>query len=462
MKQAAYQTRAQQRGSVLLVLIFVLPVMALTIGVYVSLSVSNYRLAKRDLLHTHAQLATDAGIDMAMSEISADEDWAGSDSNSDGIPDQIELHNAGGVRTTYEVSVVTSGNDKEVTAIGRSFSPVSSTTPSSSVTIKVDLRPVSSGNFSIVTGVGGLYMSNSAKILGGDVHVNGEVSLSNTAQIGLSTSPVNLTVAHQICPIPVDSTYPQLCGSGNGQPITLNNQAHIYGDVRANNQTTTTGITNPGLTASSGVPALPLPPHDRDAQKAAVASEIAASAANCSSGTRTWSANLKINGNVVISGSCQVTVMGNVWITGTLTVRNTAQLIVADSLGTTRPDIMIDGSSAQFQNSSLLRSNASDTGFQIITYRSSPSCSPDCASVTGQDLYNSRNLTTIALSQSSSAPNTIFYARWSRVTVGNTGQIGALVGQTVELTNSGTITFGTTVGGDSITYWVIDGYRRVF
>ncbi len=154
--------------------------------------------------------------------------------------------------------------------------------------------------------------------------------------------------------------------------------------------------------------------------------------------------------------------MGDVWITGTLTVRNTAQLIVSDTLGTTRPNIMIDGSSAQFQNSSLLKSNSSNTGFQILTYRSSPSCSPDCANVTGQELYNSRNLTTIDLEQSSSAPNTIFYARWTRVTVGNTGAIGALVGQTVQLTNSGTITFGTTVTSDATLFWVIDGYRRVF
>lgn len=452
----------QQRGSILLSLVIVMPFLALIIGSYISLTASNYRLARGDLLRTHAQLATDAGIDIAMSEINQDEDWIGTDTNDDGTVEQIDLHNAGGIRTSYEVSVVTVGDDKEITAIGRSFSPAADATPQSVVTIKVDLRPIGSGNFSIVTGVGGLYMSNSAKILGGDVHVNGEIVLSNTAQIGLSTNPVNLSVAHQVCPNPVDSTYPQVCGPGNGEPIELNNQSHIYGDVQANNQTTTTGITDPGLTASSGVPALPLPPHDRDAQKAAVASEITASTANCSSGTQTWTTNLKITGNVVISGSCQVTVEGNVWITGTLTVRNSARLIVANSLGTTRPDIMVDGSSAQFQNSSFLQSNASSTGFQIVTYRSSPSCSPDCADVTGQELYNSRNLTTISLSNSASAPNTVFYAKWSRVTVGNTGAIGALVGQTVELNNSGTITFGTTVSGGGTTYWVIDGYRRVF
>lgn len=457
-----YASATHQHGSILLSLVIVMPFLALIIGSYISLTASNYRLARGDLLRTHAQLATDAGIDIAMSEIALDENWLGSDTDSDGDPDQVDLHNADNIRTSYEISVATIGDDKEITAIGRSFSPATNTTPQSTVTIKVDLRPITSGNFSIVTGVGGLYMSNSAKILGGDVHVNGEIVMSNTSQIGLSTSPVALSVAHQTCPNPVDSSYPQICGGGSGEPITLNHQAHIYGDVRANNQTTTAGITDPGLTASSGVAALPLPTHDRDAQKAAVASEITASTANCSSGTQTWTANLKITGNVVISGSCQVTVEGNVWITGTLTVRNSARLIVSDALGTTLPDIMIDGSSAQFQNSSLLQSNADNTGFQIITYRSSPSCSPDCATVTGQDLYNSRNLTTISLSQSSSAPNTIFYAKWTRVTVGNTGQIGALVGQTVELTNSGTITFGTTVSGGGTTYWVIDGYRRVF
>ncbi len=449
-----------QKGSVLLSLLFVMPFLALILISYLGLTTSNYRLARGDLLRTHAQMAADAGLDIAVSAINAaeDGDWTGTGG-------EVELHNAEDVRTTYEVTVVDGTDDeKEVTAIGRTYWPWSSApgNATSTVNIKVNLRPVSSGNFSIVTGVGGLYMSNSAKILGGDVHVNGEVSLSNTSQIGLSTSPVNLSVAHQTCPVPPDDDYPQLCGSGDGEPITINHQAHIYGDVRANNQVSTAGMTSPGLTASSGVATLPLPTHDRDAQKAAISSTITSSAAGCSSGTNTWNANTKITGNVVVSGSCQVTVMGDVWITGTLTVRNTAQLIVSDTLGTTRPNIMIDGSSAQFQNSSLLRSNTDDTGFQILTYRSSPSCSPDCADVTGQELYDSRNLTTIELEQSSSAPNTIFYARWTRVTVGNTGAIGALVGQTVSLTNSGTITFGTTVSSEGTMFWVIDGYRRVF
>jgi hypothetical protein len=220
-------------------------------------------------------------------------------------------------------------------------------------------------------------------------------------------------------------------------------------------------MSNPGLTASSGVAAQPLPTHDRAAQKAAVASTISGSSAGCSGGTRNWPANLKITGDVNITNSCKVTVNGNVWITGKLEIKNSSEMIVANSLGTTRPVVMIDGQDVKFSNSALLRSNSSSTGFQVINYWSSSSCSPDCANVTGTDLYNSQDDLTIELDNSASGPNTIFYSRWTKVLVKNSGQIGALVGQTVELSNSGTITFGTSTGTGT-TFWVIDGYQRVY
>jgi hypothetical protein len=446
-----------QNGSALLSIVIMMPFLLLIIAHYMDLAVSSFQLSRKDQYRTHAQFATDAGTDFAVQEMNEDDTWTGT-------AGEVELHNDGVVKTTYQITITDVDSDtKTITSIGRSYSPVSAATPKNSVTIKTDLRAVTSGNFSLVTGVGGLYMSNSAKILGGDVHVNGEINMSNTSQIGTTTSPVNLNVAHQVCPIPVNSSYPQVCGSGNGEPIDLNNQAHIYGDVKANNQTTTAGISDPGLTASSGVPALPLPPHDRNAQKAAATNDLTGGAASCNgSQTRTWAAGTKITGNVTVSNTCVVTVMGDVWITGTLTVSNTGQIVVSDSLGTTRPNLMIDGSAVNFNNNALLKSNVNNTGFQVITYRSSPSCSPDCADVTGQELYNSRNLVTINLSNGASGPNTIFYARWTRVRVNNNGAIGALVGQTIELSNNGTITFGTSVPGGGTTGWVIDRYRRTF
>ena len=164
-----------------------------------------------------------------------------------------------------------------------------------------------------------------------------------------------------------------------------------------------------------------------------------------------------------LSNSCTATIQGNVWITGNLSVSNSAKIIVADSVGATRPVIMVDGSSgATFSNAGKFQSNASGTGVQVITYYSTASCSPDCADVTGTDLNSSRSRTTISLSNSAEGAQSIFYARWTQVNLANGGQIGAVVGQTINMSNSATITFGTEIPGSDSTQWVIDGYRRVF
>ena len=210
-------------GSVLLPLIIVLPFLMLIATYYMDLNVSGFKLARQDQLHTGSQLAADAGADYALKQINLDGDWAGTG-------DEIELINTNDSRTTYEVFVAEpSPSEKTLTVTGRSFRPSSAPTPSTSVIIKVDLRPVESGSYSVVSGQGGLVMSNSSKITGGNVLINGEVTMSNSAQIGLSTNPVSVSVANQICPVPADLTYPRLCNEGeNNNPININNTAHIW------------------------------------------------------------------------------------------------------------------------------------------------------------------------------------------------------------------------------------------
>lgn len=447
----------QQDGTILLAFIIVLPFLIFIVATYVGLAVNNFGLARQDQFHTAAQLAADAGADYAMGQLSGNTSWTGTNG-------EVTLHSDSDTKTTFQVTVINnSSTSMTLKVVGRTYHPVNSSTPVRFVTIAVDLRPVTSGNFSVVTGVGGLYMNNSAKITGGDVFVNGSVSLSNSAQIGLTTNPVNLSVADQVCPSPPDSTYPTVCGSGSTQPISIQNTAHIYGTVKANNQTSGTGMTNSGLVASSGVTPQSLPTYDRAAQESAVTTTITGSAASCSgSQTQTWAANTKITGDVNISGKCAVTVMGNVWITGNFSMSNSAQLIVSNTLSTTRPVIMVDGSTgATFSNSANLVSNSSNIGFELISYWSSASCSPECSNVTGTDLYNSRNQATITLNNSSQGAQTIFYAHWSKVLINNSGQIGALIGEVVQLSNSGTITFGTSTG-TATTTWIIADYRRIY
>jgi hypothetical protein len=444
-------------GSILVSMVIIFPFFLIILTAYMNHAVSGFRTARSDQFKTLAQFGADAGADKAMKQINEDSTWTGTGS-------EVVLQDDSTAKITYEAVVSDQSSQRKLlTVTGRSYRSSSSASPESFIKIIVDVKGVQSQSFSIITGVGGLELYNNSKVLGGDVFVNGSITMANSAQIGLETSPIDLQVAHQNCPSPPDSTYPKLCASGeNGQPISISNPAHIYGDVRANNQVSTDGLSNPGLTASSGVVPQPLPPHDRDAQKAAASNELTGSEASCSGGSSiTWPANLKITGNVSLSNSCDVTILGDVWITGNLTMSNTTEIIVSDTLGATRPNIMVDGQSTSISNSGEIVSNNQNTGAQLISYWSNSSCSPDCSDVTGIDLYNSRNTATISLNNSASGPHTIFYAKWSKVQISNSGQIGALVGQTITLSNSSAVTFGSSVGS-SLTFWLIDGYRRSF
>lgn len=452
-----------QKGSALISFIIIIPFLMLVAALYMDLAVNSLNVAFKDQGQTQSQLAADAAADFALEQINIANTWGGTAGliEADAY-NQVEIQNANNVRTTMEVTVADpSPTSKVITAIGRTFRPAVSTEPSSTKRIIVELRPVTSGPYSVVTGVGGLYMSNSAKIIGGDVIVNGEITMSNTSQIGLATNPVDVRVAHQNCPVPPDVNYPRLCAGGeNGEPVTLGGSSRIYGEVMANNQTNGSRMSNPGLVSGSVTPG-PLPTHDRAAQAAAVTLTEDASIASCSGSTvKSWPANYKITGDVTISGSCQVTITGNVWITGTLMLSNSAQIRVSDGLSTTMPDVMVDGAIARLRNSSALVSNSSGMGLRLLTYWSRATCSPDCADVTGADLYNTRGDETIVLDNIASAPESILYAKWSRVSLKNSGGVGALVGQTINMSNSATVTFGSSTNVGGTTFWVIDGYRR--
>lgn len=460
--------RSNQNGSVLLALILMLPFIILIAASYTALSAVSLRTAKLDQSRTHAQLAADAGIDASMQVINQDNTWLGSGS-------EVEVQNDGKVRTTYLTTLTNiDSNFQTLTSVGKTYRPVTATQPESDVTIKVKLRSVKTGQSSVVSGVGGLFMQNSAKILGGDVNINGEITMQNSAQIGLTTNPLTVKVAHQNCPQPATSTYPRLCGiNENGQPVNISGQAHIYGSVSANNQVSGSGMTNPGLVASSGVTAASLPQHDRAQQQTNVStttSSLYYTKCDANNTTRTWPARLKIEGDVTIEKSCNVILEGDVWITGNLIIQNTGRIttangIVLGGLNTVdpnKPTIMVDGPAGMLvQNSGGLLSNSDSLGMQVVTYWSRAACSPDCSNVTGMDLDSSRNDRTIFLQNSGQAPNSIVYARWTQAELSNGGGVGAVIGQTIRLTNSATITFGAETGGGTA-YWVIDSYQRTY
>jgi len=100
----------------------------------------------------------------------------------------------------------------------------------------------------------------------------------------------------------------------------------------------------------------------------------------------------------------------------------------------------------------------------MLTFWSAASCSPDCNNVTGTDLYTSQNTQTINLSNNGAAPASVLYAYWSKASVSNNGALGAIAGQTVQLSNNAVINFTTSVPGSDnrVTTWVKRGYMRVY
>ncbi|MDX1765582.1 MAG: hypothetical protein R3313_01365 [Candidatus Saccharimonadales bacterium] len=463
---------------------FILPsllisVMMITmLGVTIMLLVaSNYRAAARDVHRLNAQLAADAGLDDGVVNLNLDNDWVGSGG-------EFELYNDGDTKLTYETTVdeIATGV-KRVNSTGRTYVPASATNPIVERQYEIVLEGLApaEGDFSLVTGVGGLIMENSSKIVAGEVFVNGDIIMRNSAQIGLSTSPVLVKAAHQSCPTTGGPTYPEICTSG--EPIDITNPAWIYADVCANNQVTGdrmsgSGLINPIVTSSCGeaptITPLPLPTHDRAGQIAAAGAAPDIPNYDCSSASAPpviWPANYRVGGDVNLKQKCEIIIEGDVWIEGNLDLENSTKITVSDTadLGVdgNRPTIMVDGPlGITLSNSSEVVANASDVGAQLITYYSTAACSPDCADVTGDDLFNSRNITTIKLEQLAQAAESMIYSRWTRAEMDNGGDVGAIIGQTVFLRNSATITFGAGTGGgsggSSVDTFVVRSYRQVF
>lgn len=465
-KKHRYQS--QEAGFILPVLLVTGVMIVLMIIAVSSATVTNQNISVKGNHRINAQLAADAGLDDAINKINTVENW-------DGTGGEITLLDdpAQNIKTTYDV-VVTNGSDsskKTLTVTAKTYSPTTAATPQATRKYNLDIQAVTSGTgaASVSSGVGGLILSNNAKISGGDVVVNGKIAMSNNSQIGLSTNSVNVRAAHQSCPVPADVTYPQICGPGNGEPIVMSNSAKIYANVQATNQVTSANMSNPGLIAGSSFTPVALPSFDRTGFKNTVNTSgqtmTSSAAATCSGNQVNWPANVKITGNVNVSGNCTAKINGNVWITGNLTISNNAKLAIQDGVGTTMPNIVVDGSSGvNISNNASVTPNASTTGAQFLTFWSAAACSPDCSDVTGIDLYNSQNALTINLNNNGSASNSVLYSYWSKVQISNNGAIGAVAGQTVELSNNAVINFTASIpGSDNLTTtWVKRGYMRVY
>lgn len=463
-----------QKG-VLIASILIIAAVLIVIGFSLaSLTASQYSLTNNRVFATNALSVAEAGVEDAVKKLNADENYTGV-SNIEFFNNQTQ----GTGKFTTSIENLPEGNAKRITSTG-TVSRYGKNKPESSRIVKVTVVGTNSQGYSVYTGPGGLILGGSAQITNSDVFVNGTINMTGAAKIGTHDQPVDVKVAHQSCPNTANPgpTYPQVCTSG--QPISTAWSTAIYGTVCATNQTSNNypsnkpggnilpGSTGQGLVLGCTTPPVAPPTYNRSAHIAAITSTVAGNNINydCSKWqnpngfTRTWPAKIKVTGNVSWSSSCDLTINGDAYITGNLDIGGAAKIRVSNSVGTTRPTIIVDGTISTGGSAQII-ANSSGTGIHFISFKSSASCSPNCTSLSGNDLKTSQSLTTVTVNGAANLPGILFQSYWGRIVIGGSGNIGAAAGQTVDMSGAGTVTFGTELATGSRT-WTITSYQQSY
>lgn len=457
----------ESEKGVVLITVIVLAMLLTFVGISIAdMSIKQYHQTADKVFDSNAILTAEAGIERSVYALNQDNSFEGYQT------EQEFFNNSSQGRGTY-LTVVSNGpnNEKFITSTGNVYGPNGSSEIASSRKVRVSLVGTTSAGYSVFTGPGGLILNGSANITNSEIYVNGYVTLTGSAQIGTNIKPLNLNVANRRCPLGANpgATYPQLCTLPSQQPITISGSSKIYGSVCATGQTNSNKIL-PGNGGQGLIPGcvtsetIQQPPYDR-AEHISRMNPLAGYASTnptytcASSQTKTWPANLRLNGNVTIGGSCTLTISGDVYITGDLTIQGSARIKVAEGL-TTPPVVVVDGKISSGGSGALI-ANPEGTGFRFISFKSAAACAASCTNLAGNDLYNSQNLETIKVDGSASLAGMTFQAYWGKVSIGGSGNIGSVIGQTVDLSGSGTIVFGLSLSS-GISTWTIRSYQQLY
>ncbi len=467
----------QSHTGVILPTVLIITAVLMGIGfVLLSAITGQYTLASDSVYTDNALQTAEAGVEQSVDQLNQSDSFSGYSAPQTLFNNALQGY---GVFTTTVANSPDDSNAKVIVSTGTVYHYGQTTNPVSTRKVKVTVVGTQSQGYSVLTGPGGLILSGSGSITNSQVYVNGTITLTGAASIGTQNQPLNVDAANYACPATGGATWPQLCTTT--QPISMAQSTHIYGTVCATGQTSTgpnnniqPGNGGSGLQVGCTAPQVSPPTYDRLAQINAVTTTGVGSniTYDCSQWqspngfVRTWPANLKLTGNVNLASSCDLTVTGNVYITGNLTIGGSTHLRVANSLGTTRPVIMVDGT-INTGGSITPVANSSGTGVEFISFKSSKSCTVAttvatyCSAITGNDLFTSQSQTTVTVGGGGPGlAGFVFDSYWGTVVVTGSGNIGAAIGQVVNMSGSGTVTFGTQIGAGSKT-WTISSYQII-
>lgn len=476
---------AKDQKGVVLITILVVGMIITFVGLSMAdVAIRQYGTTSRSVFETNATLSAEAGIEQTLFELNSDNTFTGFEEETF-TNDQQQGH------MTYQTEVSTGeGNERIITSTGRAYRYGQDDVVSER-TVRVTIVGTVSSSYAVHTGPGGLILGGSASIRNTNVYVGGTIAMSGTAAIGTDQQPALVNVAYKSCPTGSNPgpTYPQHCTSG--QPISLANISQkILGTTCARGQTqskfpneawNTTPQIRPGTGGEvNGIPGgegllvgcvpadVDSPTYDRSGHisNVAVTGSASNNTYNCSSWVnpngfvRTWPANLKLTGNANLASACDLTITGDVYITGNLTIGGAAVIKVAESVGDRVPTIIVDGT-VDAGGSARILANSQGTNVRIISFKSTASCSPACTDITGTDLRNSQNQQNVTVNGGGIYAGTVFQAYWSKIRIGGAGNVGGAIGQTVDMSGAGNVTFGAGLSSGTTT-WTIRSYQRLY
>lgn len=321
---------------------------------------------------------------------------------------------------------------KRVTATG--YVP-NSASPQATKTVAADvgiLNDVISFHYGIQSGNGGFSMYNSSKVYGNVFSSGSVIGDSENYIYGdvVSSGPNGWVYGIHA----TSSIYAHTIGSASGEDTTADKDAY-YATTKVN--TTVHGTSHPG---SPDQPAVPLPISDEqiaewEAQAAAV------SPATCTDGAYTISSGnvtigpLKIPCDLKIINGPTVTIAGHIWVTGDITVKNTAVVKMAPALGATNvaiiadnPDDQINSSRISVQNQATFQDSGTPGSFVfLISQNRSAEMGGEVAAF---DLTNS-------------ASALVAYAAHGYIPLSNTISLKEVTAYKIRLQNSAKVTYDT-------------------
>lgn len=458
-----------ERGMILPTLIILMTAFTMIGLSLTSYTTSQYSQTKTNVYAVNALQVAEAGIEQSLAQINIDESFTGFTTEQEFFNNSTQ----GVSKYTTAITPTPDSNAKILTSTAKVYRQSDLANPVSTKKIKVTIVGTNSTGYSVHTGPGGLIIRGNANITNTDVFVNGKLSLSGNSSIGTGGHPVNLKVAHLACPSTANPgpSYPSLCTSG--QPISMTTNTSIYGTVCATGQTSTGPNNNikqgngvVGLVAGCTAAPVEPPTFDRDAHiNSMVLPAVSGASQSCGgNSSKTWSKNIKITGNVTINNNCNLRITGNVYITGNLVIDGNARVTIDNSVSSTRPIIITDGTISITGNTSFIANNLG-TGAQFISFKSTLACTTAAPGATceptGTDLKNSQELETVTLDGNTSQPGMAFQAYWGKIRLEGNGNMGAAIGQTVDLDANGTVTFGTVLSSGARS-WTVTSYQQDF